>query len=59
MIVKVSIEVEVPDNIGTEAELEDWLKYCLNYRGRIKTDNPYLKELGDLDPRSVSIEHGN
>jgi hypothetical protein len=59
MIVKVSIEVEVSDNIGTEAELEYWLKYCLNYRGRINTDNPYLKELGDLNPRSVNIEYGN
>ncbi len=59
MIVKIKIEVEVPDNIGTEAELEDWLKYCLGSRERIKLDNPYWSELGELSAKSVNIEHGS
>ena len=55
MTVEVIITVEVPDGIGTNEQLEEWLKYGLNYCGYCQKDNPFLQEIGDVDAQSIVI----
>lgn len=39
--VKVSFEVEVPDVVHTDEELEDWLRWEFGDNGRISCNNPF------------------
>ena len=55
MTVEVIITVEVPDGLGTDAQLEEWLKFSLNYFGSCDSDNPYLNEVGEVEAQSIVV----
>jgi hypothetical protein len=50
MRVKIEFEVDVPPVVGTEQELEDWLRFVYNDNGSINSDNPYFVACGEPDP---------
>jgi hypothetical protein len=50
MRVKIEFEVDVPPVVGTEQELEDWLRFVYNDNDTINSDNPYLVSCGEPDP---------
>tara|TARA_R110000787_G_scaffold19874_15_gene59184 strand:- start:4280 stop:4462 length:183 start_codon:yes stop_codon:yes gene_type:complete len=49
MRLKISFETEVPDDIGTEDEMMEWLRFMLNDNGSMAMSNPF-SDLGDVDP---------
>lgn len=60
MRVKISYEVKLPDIPHTNIELQEYLRYAINYNGQISIENPFYKELGTTEleplPYSLNIE---
>lgn len=46
MRIKIELEVDVPDIMHTESELEEYLEYSYGERGSIRQGNPFY-ETGD------------
>lgn len=58
MRVKISYEVELPDIPHTNIELQEYLRYAVNYNGQISIENPFYQvmETTELEPLPFSLE---
>lgn len=49
--VEVTMTIPVPERGATMAQIEEWLKYKLNYTASIGGQNPLIDD--EPDPRSI------